>query len=502
MSLFTKKIDMSHFIQLHQLKANVTASPGRVMKRLVGPTAALSLSLLVAGVVSAQEPDPIEELTRGLNTAWVLITGFLVFFMQAGFAFVEAGLTRAKNTTNILMKNLMDFVMGTLAFWAIGFGLMYGQSIGGLFGSTKFFISVGSEDIVGIPALAFWLFQLVFAGTAATIVSGAMAERTKFAAYLIYSVIISLLIYPIFGHWIWGGGWLWTLGDSTGLIPGGGFRDFAGSTVVHSVGGWAALTGAIILGPRVGRFAKDGTPRAIPGHSVSLFTLGVFILWLGWFGFNPGSQLAITGGNSDVVGLVAVNTNIAAAAGSLTALITAWIMTGKPNAGAAMNGVLAGLVAITAPCAYVTPLDSVIIGAIAGPLVIYGNVWLEKLKIDDPVGAVPVHMMNGIWGTLSLGLFASQNGVVGLFAGGGFSQLVLQLVGVIACGAWTVSTCFVLFTVIRKTVGLRVTVEEEVRGLDLFEHGSEAYPRDFLFEPKSAAVSPTRHGASVSTPAK
>jgi Amt family ammonium transporter len=458
----------------------------------------------MTGVVSAQEPDPLAEVTRGLNTSWVLITAFLVFFMQAGFAFVEAGLTRAKNTTNILMKNLMDFVMATLAFWAIGFGLMYGQSSGGLIGTTNFFIGIGGADIAGIPALAFWLFQLVFAGTAATIVSGAMAERTKFSAYLIYSLIISLLVYPIAGHWIWGSGWLWTLGDSTGLAPGGGFRDFAGSTVVHSIGGWAALIGAIILGPRIGRFAKDGTPRAIPGHSMSLFVLGIFILWLGWFGFNPGSQLAIVGGNADAVALVAANTNIAAAAGAITALLTGWVMTKKPNAGAAMNGVLAGLVAITAPCAYVTPVDSIIIGAIAGPLMMFGNIWLEKFKIDDPVGAVPVHLMNGVWGTLSLGLFASQNGVVGLFAGGGFNQLIMQLIGVIACGAWTSATCFVLFTAIKKTVGLRVTVEEEVRGLDLFEHGAEAYPRDFLFEPKSATAHATRHSAatSVGTPAK
>jgi Amt family ammonium transporter len=495
-------MDMFKFTQLHETKVGFPVSPRYAGKRLVGPAAALGVSLLVTGVASAQAPDPIEEVTRGLNTSWVLITAFLVFFMQAGFAFVEAGLTRAKNTTNILMKNLMDFVMGTLSYWAIGFGLMFGASNAGLFGTSDFFIGIGGEDIAGVPALAFWLFQLVFAGTAATIVSGAMAERTKFSAYLVYSFIISLLIYPIFGHWVWGSGWLWTLGDSTGLVAEGGFRDFAGSTVVHSVGGWAALIGAIVLGPRIGRFGKDGTPRAIPGHSMSLFVLGIFILWLGWFGFNPGSQLAIAGGNADAVALVAANTNIAAAAGAVTALLTGWALTKKPNAGAAMNGVLAGLVAITAPCAYVTPLDSVIIGAIAGPLMMFGNIWLEKLKIDDPVGAVPVHLMNGIWGTLSLGLFASQNGVVGLFAGGGFNQFILQLIGVIACGAWTAGTAFVLFSAIKKFIGLRVTVEEEVRGLDLFEHGAEAYPRDFLFEPKSAAVSPAKRAASAGTPAK
>ncbi len=461
-------------------RSGLAARSKRAALRVIGATAGLAVVLTTAHIVGAQEADPVAEATRGVNTTWVLITAFLVFFMQAGFAFVEAGLTRAKNTTNILMKNLMDFVMATLGYWVIGFGLMFGQSSGGLFGTTYFFIGADAGDFAGLPILAFWLFQLVFAGTAATIVSGAMAERTKFSAYLIYSLIISLLIYPIFGHWVWGSGWLWTLGDSTGLVPGGGFRDFAGSTVVHSVGGWAALMGAILLGPRIGRFGKDGQVNFIPGHSVSLFALGIFILWLGWFGFNPGSQLAIAGGNADAVALVAANTNIAAAAGAVTALLTAWMRGGKPDVAAAMNGVLAGLVAITAPCAFVTPLDSIIIGAVAGPIVVFGNLFLEKLKIDDPVGAIPVHLMNGVWGTLAIGLFASQGGVTGLFAGGGFGQLIIQLIGVVACGAWTAGTTFVLFFAIKKTIGLRVSTHEEMVGLDLLEHGSTAYPGDVV----------------------
>ncbi|HCB01841.1 MAG TPA: ammonium transporter, partial [Anaerolineae bacterium] len=277
--------------------------------------AVVSIALLVFVTPAyAQDTGPIDELTRGLNTFWMLLTAFLVFWMQAGFALVEAGLTRAKNTTNILFKNLIDFVFATLAFWAFGYAFMYGSSAGGWIGTSGYFVDASLDDVVGVPVLAFWFFQLVFAGTAATIVSGAMAERTKFSAYLIYSFFITAIIYPIAGHWVWGGGWLWT------LPFGDGFRDFAGSTVVHSVGGWLALIGAIVLGPRLGRFTKDGKAVAIPGHSITLVTLGVFILWLGWFGFNPGSQLAIHGGNADAVALVAVNTALAAAAGAIGAM--------------------------------------------------------------------------------------------------------------------------------------------------------------------------------------
>ena len=442
--------------------------------RWVMVPAVVSTTLLFASPAYAQDPGPVDELTRGLNTAWVLITAFLVFWMQAGFAFVEAGLTRSKNTTNILFKNLIDFVFATLAFWAFGYAFMYGTTAAGWIGTTAFFVDPTIGDVVGIPVLAFWFFQLVFAGTAATIVSGAMAERTKFSAYLIYSFFISAIIYPIAGHWIWGGGWLWT------LPFGAGFRDFAGSTVVHSIGGWLALIGAIVLGPRLGRFTKDGKAVTIPGHSISLVVLGIFILWLGWFGFNPGSQLAIHGGNADAVALVAANTNLAAAAGGLVAMIVAWLfVTKKPDLPTSLNGVLAGLVAITAPCAYVTPGYSILIGAIGGVIVVYGPILLEKLKIDDPVSAVPVHLMNGIWGTLAIGIFATENGVTGLVAGN-TSQIVAQLIGIAAVGVWCVATGAALFFGIKGTVGLRVSREEEVKGLDIEEHGTQAYPKDIV----------------------
>jgi Amt family ammonium transporter len=465
--------------------------------RMIGATMAAVVFLAASRVVLAQDAVPLEEVSRGLNSAWVLLCAFLVFFMQAGFALVEAGLTRAKNATNIMMKNLMDFVMGTIAYWAIGYGLMFGTVGAGFFGTDGFFINVNGGDVAGVPHLAFWLFQLVFAGTAATIVSGAMAERTKFSGYLIYSVIISALIYPIFGHWVWGTGWLWTLGDTTGLLPGGGFRDFAGSTVVHSVGGWAALMGTLALGARIGRFNHDGTPNAIPGHSVTFFALGVFVLWLGWFGFNPGSQLAIAGSNADVVALVAANTNIAAAAGAAAAVIYSYVRSKKANIGAALNGVLAGLVAITASCAYVTTVDSVIIGLVGGVIVMFFGEVLEKLKIDDPVGAVPVHLVCGVWGTLAVGLFASQNGVTGLFAGGGVGQLVMQGVGVLACGIWTAATTGILFFGLKKTIGLRVSAEEEIQGLDAMEHGSIAYPQDVDFTPGAPSPAGSIYRAST-----
>lgn len=446
------------------------------MRWVVIPALVSTLVLAVTSPAYAQSPDPgvIEELTRGLNTLWVIITAALVFWMQAGFAFVEAGLTRSKNTTNILFKNLIDFVFASLAFWAFGYAFMFGASASGLIGTSGFFVS-GGEDVAGLPILAFWFFQLVFAGTAATIVSGSMAERTKFSSYLIYSFFISAIIYPVSGHWIWGGGWLAT------LPFGAGFKDFAGSTVVHSVGGWLALLGATALGPRLGRFTKDGKAVAIPGHSISLVVLGVFILWLGWFGFNPGSQLAINGGNADVVALVAVNTNLAAAAGGIVAMVLTWLFVSKkPDLGTTLNGVLAGLVAITAPCAWVTPTASILIGAIGGVIVVYGAILLEKLKIDDPVSAVPVHLMNGIWGTLAVGIFATENGVTGLIAGNS-AQFLAQLIGVLAVGVWCAVTGAILFYgILKGWFGLRVSREEEVKGLDLEEHGVEAYPGDVI----------------------
>jgi Amt family ammonium transporter len=408
---------------------------------------------------------------------FLLIAAALVFFMQAGFAMLTAGLTRSKNTANILFKNLMDFVMCSLAFWAIGWGIAYGDSAGGFIGTSQFFLTDAGGE--GVPVYASWFFQVVFAGTAATIVAGAMAERTKFTAYLIYSFLISLFIYPVVVHWVWSGaGWLNTYSGST--EGNWGFTDFAGSTVVHSVGGWAALMGAIILGPRLGKYGPDGKPRVIAGHNMSLAALGTFILWLGWFGFNPGSQLAIASqANADAVAMVAVTTNLAAAAGGFTAMLTSWFRYGKPDLGQTLNGVLGGLVAITAGCAYVDPTAAIIIGLVAGPLVVFSAEWMDARKIDDPVGAVPVHLVNGIWGTLAVGLFATvagNTGTVGLFAGGGFTLLIAQIVGIVSIGLWTAVLAGAMFFALKATVGLRVSKEEEEAGLDIGEHGAVAYP--------------------------
>ena len=388
---------------------------------------------------------------------WTLVAAALVFFMQAGFAMVEAGFTRAKNAINIMMKNLMDFSMGSLAFWAIGFGLMFGASKGWI-GTSGFFLSdfkVGGDPWV----LAFWMFQVVFAATAATIVSGAMAERTKFSGYMVYSAFICAVIYPIFGSWAWGG-----LFNGGGWLEKLGFIDFAGSTVVHSVGGWCALAGAIVLGPRIGKFTKDGKVRPILGHNLPLAALGVFILWLGWFGFNPGSTTAAT---TDIA-MIFVNTNLAAAAGAVLAMFTSWIKIGKPDIGMSLNGALAGLVAITAPCANVTPLSAVIIGAIAGIIVVMSVLFFDKIKVDDPVGAISVHGVNGAWGTLAAGLF-NIGGTSGKIIG-------VQILGIVACFVWTFCTAFILFKVIDKTIGLRVSADEEREGLDYSEHGGNAYP--------------------------
>jgi ammonium transporter, Amt family len=404
----------------------------------------------------------ISQLTVGLNTMWVLITGALVFFMQAGFALVEAGFTRSKNTTNILFKNLMDFSIGTIAFWVVGYGIMFGAG-SGFFGAIEWLSKTDHGAALGLPNLAFFFFQLVFAATAATIVSGAMAERTKFKSYLVYSLIISLIIYPISGHWIWGGGWLANLG----------FHDFAGSTVVHSLGGWLALTGAIVLGPRIGKY-RNGKVVAIPGHSITLGTLGVFILWIGWFGFNPGSTLGM--GDPKLVANIFVTTNGAAAAGAVATLITTWIRYGKPGLGMTLNGVLAGLVAITAGCDTVTPGGALIIGFLAGVLVVFAVELFEKvLRIDDPVGAVSVHGVNGAFGTIMVGFFAEGDGLKGLLYGGGTNLLVSQLIGVVAVLAWALTTGFILFFALKHTIGLRVSKKEEENGLDYYEHGEKAY---------------------------
>ncbi len=413
----------------------------------------------VGEAAPASEPVKAEDVQKHANYLWTLIAAFLVFFMQAGFAMVETGFTRAKNAVNIMMKNLMDFAMGSIAYWAIGFGIMFGVSVTGWFGTDGFFFSDFLKD--KDPWLyAFWMFQVVFAATAATIVSGAMAERTKFMSYLIYSAIISAFIYPVFGSWAWGG-----LYHGKGWIEKLGFIDFAGSTVVHSIGGWAALAGAIVLGPRIGKFAADGKPKAIPGHNIPLAALGVFILWFGWFGFNPGSTTAA----STDIAKIAVNTNLAGAAGTIGALITAWIMFKKPDGSMTLNGSLAGLVGITAGCNNVTPTSAVIIGLIAGVLVVLAVVFIERaFKIDDPVGAVSVHGICGAWGTLAAGLFNAD---------GATMQIVgVQLLGIASAFAWSFTTCFILFKLLKATVGLRVSAEEEMEGLDMEEHGNVAYP--------------------------
>lgn len=402
-----------------------------------------------------------EELQTNLNIVWTCVAAFLVFFMQAGFAMVETGFTRAKNAVNILMKNLMDFSVGSLAFFLVGFGLMFGVS-NGFFGTTLFALS-GVEQGGGWN-WTFLIFQTVFAATAATIVSGAMAERTKFVGYLIYSVMISLFIYPIFGSWAWGG-----LLDGGGWLEKIGFLDFAGSTVVHSIGGWLALAGAIVLGPRLGKYGPDRKPKAITGHNMPLAALGVFILWLGWFGFNPGSTTT----GSGLIGYIAVTTNLAAAAGSVAAMLTAWAIFKKADASMTLNGALAGLVGITAGCNCVSPIGAIVIGGVAGVLVVLAVIFIDYvLKIDDPVGAISVHGVCGAWGTLAVGLLDTK---LGLFYGGGLKQLGIQSIGVATAFVWAFGIGMLLFYIISKTIGLRVSKDEEIKGLDLGEHGMEAY---------------------------
>jgi Amt family ammonium transporter len=413
----------------------------------------------------------IVEVSRYLNIAWVLIAGVLVFFMQAGFAMVETGFTRAKNAGNIIMKNLMDFAIGTIVFYFIGFAIMFGADASGLIGTTGFFNPTAMEGVAAFESLdpaTFIIFQTVFAATAATIVSGAMAERTKFIAYLIYSAVISLIIYPVVGHWIWGGGWLSQLG----------MVDFAGSTVVHSVGGWSALVGAALLGPRIGKYGPNKKVNAIPGHNIPLGALGVFILWFGWFGFNCGSELAADG----VIGHVAMTTNLAAAAGTITALIFTWTRYGKPDVSLTLNGSLAGLVGITAGCAVSTLEGAIFTGIIASLcMLIAVEVLDRKIRIDDPVGAIGVHGVAGAVGTLLVGVFANSGDIVGLAYGGGFGLLGVQAIGVVSVFAWTMATAGILFFLIKKTIGLRVSSEEEIGGLDQGEHGMAAYP-DFMLK--------------------
>jgi len=414
--------------------------------------------------VANGDSSDLAQVKIGLNTVWVLIAAFLVFFMQAGFGMVEAGFIQAKNTCNILTKNFLDFCMASLGFFIIGYALMFGDGNG--FCGLKGFCLFGAESGVDVPLYAFWLFQAAFCGAAATIVAGGMAERMKFSAYLIYSFLISAFVYPIIGHWIWGGGWLAKMG----------FADFAGSTVVHIVGAFAALVGTSILGPRAGKYGIDGKPNVITAHSIPLASLGVFILWFGWFGFNAGSTLGV--GDGSLIGRVAINTNLAAALGGVVAMFTVWKRFGKPDLSMAMNGALAGLVAVTAPCAFIEPWAAIVIGGIGGYVVVRGVELLDKLQIDDPVGAVPVHGMCGVWGTISVGLFGRQSlGLAnnGLVYGGNPLQLGIQIVGVVSAIIFVVVSMGLVFKLIDLAVGLRVSDEEELRGLDISEHGMEAY---------------------------
>ncbi len=429
-----------------------------------------------------------QALKIALDTLWVLFTGFLVFFMNLGFAMVESGLCRAKNTVNILAKNFIVFAVSSLAFYSIGFGLMFGNGtpfvgLEGLFAMTGADNSPATGEAykgaysalnwTGVPLAAKFFFQLVFCGTAATIVSGAVAERIKFLSFIVFSFLMAMFIYPVAGHWIWGGGWLGSMG----------MFDFAGSTVVHSIGGWAALAGILVLGPRIGKYKSDGSVKPMYGHNMTIATLGVFVLWFGWFGFNPGSTMAA---NPGAIAHIALTTNTAAAAATLSATLTAWIVLGKPDLSMILNGCLAGLVAITAPCAFVSVPASLVIGLVAGILVVLAVTFFDKLRIDDPVGALSVHLANGVFGTLAVGLFAdkavsaaigtdSDSLSNGLFMGGGFGQLGVQLLGVVSVGAFVFAVAFIGWYVIKLLMGVRVKREEELMGLDIGEHGMEAY---------------------------
>jgi Amt family ammonium transporter len=424
-----------------------------------------------AGAADETTTKSIVVDTIALDTGWTLIAAVLVMFMQAGFAMLTAGFSRSKNACNMLMKNLMDFCFGTIAYWAIGFGLMFGAG-NLLFGNSGFFLidsgdTFASLNWTQVPLELKYFFQLVFCATAATIVAGAMAERTRFIAYIFYSIIITAIIYPIVGHWIWGGGWLAKIG----------MWDFAGSTVVHSTGGWLALVGAFMLGPRTGKYNRDGSSNAITGHSIPLATLGTFILWFGWFGFNPGSTMALV---SDIAHIAAI-TNLAGAAGGISAMITSWWMFKKADISMALNGVLGGLVSITASCAFVSAGSAIWIGIIGGVLVVVGVVFMDQvLHVDDPVGAIAVHGICGSWGTLALGLFAQDKfwpGTTGngLFFGGSWKLIGAQALGVVSVFTWCLLAGFMMFYIIKHLVGLRVSREEELRGLDIDEHGMEAY---------------------------
>jgi Amt family ammonium transporter len=428
------------------------------------------VSIIVMGwgiAAHAQDEVSAADVQAVLDNIWVIVAAVLVIFMNAGFGMLETGFCRQKNAVNILAKNLIVFALATLSFWAIGFSFMFGSG-GGFIGGGGWFLT-GDKAAYGLDGgtleiSVFFLFQAAFAGTAATIVSGAVAERIKFIDFILFSILLTGIAYPISGHWVWSGSGM--LG-SIGFLGGAGFSDFAGSTVVHSVGGWAALMGAAILGPRIGKY-QGGQPSALPGHNMSIATLGCLILWIGWFGFNPGSELAA----SLNVPYIAVTTNLAAAAGGVAALVTSWVVSGKPDLSMIINGILAGLVGITAGCAGVGYLGAVIIGIVAGILVVFSVYFFDSIQIDDPVGAISVHLVNGIWGTLAVGLFDLESG---LFFGGGITQLLAQIMGILTIGLWTVVLSTIFWLVLKSVLGLRVTEEEELMGLDIGEHGMEAY---------------------------
>jgi Amt family ammonium transporter len=453
-----------------------------------------------AAVAMAADPTAAlrTEVKVWADTTWVLVTAMLVFFMNLGFGCVESGFCRAKNCVNILSKNFIVFAITTVFFWIVGFGIMFGNGspyigeqglwlLGGADNSPALLDAYqgdyGALNWTGVPLMAKFFFQLVFAGTAATIVSGAVAERIKYISFIVFSAFMAIAIYPVVGHWIWGGGWLASRN----------FLDFAGSTQVHSIGGWAALVGVYMLGPRIGKYGPDGKPRAIPGHNMLAATIGCLILWLGWFGFNPGSTMSA---DPTFISDVCVTTNLAAAMATLTATATCWIMLGKPDIGMTLNGCLAGLVAITAPCAWVSNTSAAIIGAIAGVLVVLSVQFFDRIKADDPVGATSVHLANGIFGTLCVGLFsdpvimaargldpATYKG--GLFFGGGTDQLIAQLTGIVATGVYVVVASVICWGIIKAILGMRVTREEEIEGLDIGEHGNEAY-HGFVLAPSDA----------------
>ena len=436
-------------------------------KMLWGVVALIGLGLFGPSVVFGQDAEAaVAAVQTNLDFVWTLVAAVLVFLMQAGFALVETGFTRSKNAVNIIMKNFMDVSAGVLVFFVLGFGLMFGTSATGWFGTDGFFLA-GIED----PwSFAFFVFQAVFAATAATIVSGAVAERTKFTGYLVFSILITGVIYPVFGSWAWG-----SLYNGDGWLEGLGFIDFAGSTVVHSIGGWAALAGAIVVGPRADKYDADGKPRHLAGHSMPLAGLGVFILWFGWFGFNAGST---TAGTTDIA-LIALNTFLAAGAGAVAAMLVTWIRGGKPDAPMTMNGVLGGLVGITAGCANLVPGFAILTGLIAGVIVVYATLAIEK-RVDDPVGAIAVHGVCGAWGTLAAGLFNAGD----MFNG---SIIAVQLIGIGAAFLWTFPLSFGVFYLIKQTIGLRVNGDLEKRGLDIYEHNNQAYP-EFVFDDELAAA--------------